>query len=88
MNDGRRPFSASPYRVNCEITSTAPDASTRPTFIFPSASGNSLSPPIFSAIQSQTAGVSVCVKPTSRQKPRPMEPATSPSMLTDACDTR
>ncbi len=54
----------------------------------PSPSAKSRRPATFSAIQSTWAAVSPWVKPTSRQNPRPMAPATRPSIVTDAWDTR
>src|SRR5438309_2581173 len=58
MKLGRRPLWASPYRVNCETTSTAPPTSSRARFILSSASQNRRRLKIFSAIQVSVSSVS------------------------------
>ena len=71
-----------------EITSSPPPTSSSPRFIFPAESEKSRSPATFSAIQSTAAPVSPWVKPTRRQKPRSIAPATRPPIVTDALETR
>jgi hypothetical protein len=88
MNDGRRPFDASPYNVNCDTTSTDPPTSPSARFIFPSASVKRRIPATFSAIQSTWASPSVVVKPTSATNPRSIRPMTFPSTRTSARLTR
>src|SRR5690606_27987510 len=78
----------SPYRVNCEITSSPPPASARSRFIFPSSSGKSRRPTTLSAIHSTSAAVSVGAKPTRSTKPVSIDPTTDPAIVTDPELTR
>src|SRR5437762_2895929 len=88
MKLGRRPLLASPYSVNCDTTSTAPPTSASARFIFPSASPNSRSPRILSAVQARRSSVSVGAKPARTKNPTPIDPVTRPSTRTAARDTR
>src|SRR5438105_9903804 len=88
MKLGRRPLLASPYSVNCDTTSTAPPTSASARFIFPSASPNSRSPRILSAIQARRSSVSVGAKPARTKNPTPIDPVTRPSTRTAARETR
>src|SRR2546425_9506134 len=85
---GRRPLWGSPYRVNCDTTSSAPPTSSSARFIFPAVSPNTRSVRIFSAIHSSVGSVSVGANPASTTNPTPIPPTTLPSMRTSARETR
>ena len=85
---GLRPFLTSPYSVNWLTTRSPPPTSFSERFIFPSASGKTLSPTTLSAIQVASISPSLALKPTKRTKPVPISPTDRPSTVTCADDTR
>src|SRR5437660_495554 len=86
--DGRRPFRASPYKVNCGTTSTSPPTSASERFIFPSGSSKILRRKTLPPIHSAWAGPSPWPTATNTSKPGPISAAVLPPTRTEARDTR
>src|SRR5471030_110998 len=81
MNPGRVPLRASPYKVNCEIASSAPRTSTSDLFILPVSSSKMRKLTIFSASQAASASVSFTPTPISAHKPSFTAPVTRRSFI-------
>ena len=70
--------------VNWDTTSISPPTSRSERLSLPSPSSNTRRPAIFSASHLASASVSVCVTPSSTQKPAPIAPVLTPSESTEA----